>query len=167
MNLFILRHGLAVEPGAAGFAKDPDRPLTPKGERKLGRIAEALIELEIGFDCILSSPYLRARQTAAIIAEGLDLSKKLELTEHLTPAGSGRKLIDLINHRVPQVQNVLLVGHEPYLSELISLLLSGSRDLAVEMKKGGMCKLTTDTLEYGRCARLEWLVGPKHLCRMA
>ena len=167
MNLFILRHGLAVEPGSAGFAKDSDRPLTPKGKRKLEKIAEALIELEICFDCILSSPYLRARQTAQIIADAFDLSKKLELTEHLTPAGSAKKLIDLVNHRAPEAQDVLLVGHEPYLSELISLLLSGDRDLAVEMKKGGLCKLSMDTLEHGRCARLEWLVGPKHLCRMA
>ena len=70
MNLYILRHGIAVEHGAPGYAKDADRPLTPEGERKLGQIAEAMKALELTFDLILSSPYLRARQTAEIVAEG-------------------------------------------------------------------------------------------------
>ena len=167
MNLFILRHGLAVEPGSAGFTKDSDRPLTPKGERKLWKIAEAMKELELDFDCMLSSPYVRAHQTAEIIAEGLGVSKKVELCEHLTPAGSVRKLIDLLNHREPEPSDVLLVGHEPYLSSLISLLVCGDPHCQVLMKKGGLCKLSTDELGHGRCASLEWLLTPKQLCLMA
>jgi phosphohistidine phosphatase len=167
MNLFILRHGLAVEPGSAGFTKDSDRPLTPKGERKLWKIAGAMEELELKFHCVLSSPYVRAHQTAEIIAEGLGVSKKVELCEHLTPAGSVRKLIDLLNHREPEPTDVLLVGHEPYLSSLISLLVSGDPHCQVLMKKGGLCKLSTDELEHGRCATLEWLLTPKQLCLMA
>src|ERR1035438_4666613 len=71
MNLFILRHGIAVEPGTHGYEKDADRPLTPEGERKLLQIAEAMEALDLTFDLILSSPYLRARQTAEIVAEAL------------------------------------------------------------------------------------------------
>src|SRR4051812_521069 len=138
MNVFILRHGLAVEPGSAGFAKDADRPLTAKGERKLWKIGEAIEELEICFDWVLSSPYVRARQTAEIIAEALGVSKKLEFCEALTPPGSPAKLIETVDAKPPPPKNVLLVGHEPYLSELISLLISGSRDLPVTMKKGGL-----------------------------
>jgi phosphohistidine phosphatase len=167
MNLFILRHGLATEPGSAGFAKDADRPLTPKGERKLWKIAEAMEQLEIALDVIVSSPYVRARQTAEIVADALDLRKKLELCEHLTPGGSAKKLIAFINDHQPLPENVLLVGHEPYLSELISLLISGNTEVAVDMKKGGLCKLTLDVLENGRCAMLEWLLTPKQLCLMA
>jgi len=167
MNLFILRHGLAVEPGSAGFKRDSDRPLTPKGERKLWKIGQAVEELEICFDWILSSPYLRARQTAEIIAEVLDVPKKLEMCEALAPGGSPARLIDTINARKPAPENVLLVGHEPYLSELISLLISGSKDIPLIMKKAGLCKLAVDSLRNGKCATLEWLLAPKQLCLMA
>src|SRR5579862_6482554 len=119
MNIFILRHGLAVEAGACGFTKDSERPLTPKGRRKLRKIGRTMRKLELSFDCILSSPYMRARQTAEIIADRLGLGKKLELSEELTPGGSYRKLIDEIKQRDPQPDDLLLVGHEPYLSELI------------------------------------------------
>jgi len=56
MNLYLLRHGLAVEPGTDGFSKDSDRPLTPKGERKLWKTAQAMEDLELSFDWILCSP---------------------------------------------------------------------------------------------------------------
>jgi phosphohistidine phosphatase len=167
MNLYILRHGLAVDIGAAGFEKDSERPLTPKGERKLWRIAQALEELEISFDWILSSPYVRARRTAEILAEAQQSRKKVELTDHLTPGGSVKKLVELINRREPAPEDVLLVGHEPYLSDLISLLLSGTSQVAVVMKKAALCKLSIEVLEPGHCATLEWLVTPKHLCLMS
>ncbi len=167
MNLYLLRHGLAVEPGTPGFAKDSDRPLLPKGERKLRKIAKTIGAMEISFDLILSSPYVRARQTAEIVAEVLGLRKKLELSDALTPAGSVKRLVDLINHLQPAPTNVLLVGHEPYLSELISLLVSGHVGFAVVMKKGGLCRLSVQALHAGHCAALEWLLTPKQMALMS
>jgi len=154
MNLFILRHGLAVEAESSGLMKDSDRPLTSKGERKLWKIGQALTELGLQPDLILSSPYVRARQTAEIIAEALHSKKRLELSEHLTPAGSITKLIDLINRRETPPDEVMLVGHEPYLSGLVSVLLSGHSEMRIVMKKGGLCKLSTDSLKHGACASL-------------
>jgi phosphohistidine phosphatase len=61
----------------------------------------------------------------------------------------------------------MLVGHEPYLSGLISLLVSGDSDCRIVMKKGGLCKLSVGTLKHGRCAALEWLLTPKQLAAMA
>ena len=158
MILYILRHGLAVEPGAPGYAKDADRPLTPKGERKLWQIAEAMETLELAFDLMLSSPHLRARQTADIIAEAFNARKKLEFSETLTPAGSPKRLIEFLLGLKPLPENVLLVGHEPYLSGLISLLVAGDARLCVTLKKGGLCKLNAESLKLGRCAALEWLL---------
>ena len=167
MKLYILRHGIAVEPGTPGYAKDADRPLTPEGERKLRQIAEAMEALELSFDLILASPYLRARQTAEIIAEALKARKKLELSDSLTPGGSVKKLVELLNRLQLSPESVLLVGHEPYLSGLISLLVSGKETFAVVLKKGGLCKLSTDFLQHGRCAALEWLLTPKQMALMA
>src|SRR5205823_13526555 len=98
MNLYILRHGLAVEHGATGYQRDADRPLTPKGKRKLGQIADAMEALKLSFDLILSSPYTRARQTAEIVADALHVRKKLEFSEELVPDGSYKKLIEGLNH---------------------------------------------------------------------
>ena len=75
MKLYILRHGIAVEPGTPGYETDADRPLTSEGERKMRQIAGAMEALELSFDLILSSPYLRARQTAEIVAEVLTARK--------------------------------------------------------------------------------------------
>jgi phosphohistidine phosphatase len=166
MNLYLLRHGLAADQ-APHSAKDADRPLTPKGERKLWRITEAMEALELSFDLILSSPCVRARQTAEIVAEGFNARRKLELTESLAPHGNSKQLVELLLHLEPQPQNVLLVGHEPYLSELISLLLAGDTRLAVELKKGGLCNLAVDSLSHGRCATLEWLLTPKQMLLMS
>ena len=167
MNLYILRHGIAVDPSSPDYPNDRDRPLTPKGERKLQRIAEAMLALELSFDVILSSPYLRARQTAEIVAEVFRARKKLEFTDSLTPESSPKKLIGILSGMKPQPDDVLLSGHEPYLSGLISLLISGEPGLAVVMKKGGLCKLSVEHLKPGRCASLEWLLTPNQTALMA
>ena len=167
MNLFLLRHGIAVERGTAGFDKDADRPLTPKGERRLGRIADAMDALGLKFDLILSSPYARARQTAEIVADALGLKKKLEFSEDLTPGGNAKSLVASLNQRVPQPESVLLVGHEPFMSELIATLTSGDARVSIDFKKGGLCKLETETLRHARCATLAWLLTPRQMGLMS
>ena len=167
MNLYILRHGIAVEHGAPGYAKDADRPLTPEGERKLRHITEAMQALGLTFDLILSSPYVRARQTAEIVAEVLKARKKLQFSDSLTPGGSTQQLIQLLNRLDPEPESIVLVGHEPYLSGLISLLVFGRESCSVVLKKGGLCRLTTESLKNGHCAALEWLLTPKQMALIA
>lgn len=159
MEIYILRHGIAVERGTSGHKKDSDRPLTPEGEDKMRQIAEAILGMELKFDLILSSPFKRAEQTANIVASELD--EEVTFTEFLEPDANALELIGEINDEKPQ--RVLLVGHEPYLSQLISVLTTGRSDAAIELKKGGLCKLTTDKLVFGRCATLHWLLTPKLL----
>jgi phosphohistidine phosphatase len=57
----------------------------------------------------------------------------------------------------------MLVGHEPFLSQLISLLVSGDTESSVLLKKGGFCKLSTEHLKHGKCATLEWLLTPRQM----
>src|ERR1700690_1026947 len=90
MNLYLLRHGIAAEPGVAGYEPDSERPLTPKGEGRLREAARAMKALDLSYDLILSSPFLRAKQTAEIIAKSLKLRKKLAFSDDLTPAGNPR-----------------------------------------------------------------------------
>jgi phosphohistidine phosphatase len=167
MNLYVLRHGLAVELGEHGFTRDSERPLTAKGRAKLAHVAAAIHALEISFDKIVSSPYVRARQTAEQVAEAVEFRGKVEFTEALVPGGSPSEVVHLLNRLAPWDHGVLLVGHEPFLSEFISLLVSGHVGLPVVMKKGGLCHLSAESFRLGRCAALEWLLTPKQMGLMA
>lgn len=167
VKLYLLRHGIAAEPGTPGFENDSERPLIPKGKRRLRSAAAAMKKLELSFDLILSSPFLRARQTAEIVAGELKLKKRLQFTDELAPGGGFKALIQKLNELKPAPENILLVGHEPYLSRLISLLVSGGENAAVEMKKGGLCKLEAGELGHGRCAQLAWLLTPAQMELMA
>lgn len=163
MDLYILRHGIAVPHGAAGYDRDSDRPLTEKGAKKTRQIAHAMSTLGLRVDIILSSPFPRARQTAEIVAKEIGLEKNLENTDNLAVGGDPQALIDEVNAKYHSLEGVMLVGHEPSLSELISVLVSGYANLSITMKKGGLCKLTVDGLRYGRCATLEWLLAPAQM----
>jgi phosphohistidine phosphatase len=163
MNLYLLRHGTAVERGLPGYEDDSQRPLTPKGAARIHRIAQATKRLDIKYDLILSSPYLRAHQTAQIVASFYGIEENLHLTENLTPMNPPSALIGEIHKTYTDVLSILLVGHEPYLSTLASMLLAGDDKVAITFKKGGLCKFSVDELKYGRCATLEWLVTPKQL----
>jgi phosphohistidine phosphatase len=159
MEIYILRHGIAVERGTKGYKNDSDRPLTKEGAEKMEQIAKTLLAMEVQFDLILSSPYVRAQQTAQIV--GAELGEEVTFTDFLIPGANGLELIGEINDEKPQ--RVLLVGHEPDLSELISVLVTGGTEAMIELKKGGLCKLTSDKLSFGKSATLNWLLTPRQL----
>jgi phosphohistidine phosphatase len=163
VNLFLLRHGLAVEREEFNFANDEFRPLTPKGKRQLRKIAAALRAMELRFDVILSSPLVRARQTAEIVAAELKLRKRIALANELKPGGGAKKLVLKILAQKINSGDVLLVGHEPDLSQLISLLVTGGRDAGFALKKAGLAKLEIEKLRAGKCATLAWLLTPAQM----
>ena len=167
MNLFLLRHGIAADFGEAGITKDSERPLTSEGIAKMKRITAAMLAMELDFDVILSSPFLRARETAELVVRMMKLQDRLKLDPGLACGGDMREVVRRLATSKPAPESALLVGHEPDLSRLISLLVSGDTGFPVTMKKGGLCKLSADPLLYGRCATLEWLLTPKQMALMA
>jgi len=160
MNLYLLRHGIA-EDRQAGRA-DARRALTPRGQRRIGRIARTMRRMDLRIDRVLTSPYERARRTAAIVADVFG-AKCVEV-DVLRPGADPRAVIAAV--RASRADNVLLVGHEPMLSQLASVLLAGTPAASVTMKKGGLCKLSTAGLRYGRCASLDWLLTPRQMLRI-
>lgn len=166
MILYIIRHAIAAPAGQAG-EDDSQRPLTDKGRRKMRKIAHGLKELEAQIDLILTSPYLRADQTARILAKTFGLKKSQVVpTENLTPAGYPDQLISEINEKYGEFQNIALVGHEPSLGNLASVLVAGDPTLALTLKKGGICRLSLESLQYARCAALDWLLFPSQLAEL-
>jgi phosphohistidine phosphatase len=164
MNLFLLRHGVAVERDPQSFPDDSRRPLTLKGEDRVQLVSDAMQALELSFDGIISSPFLRSRQTAEIVATALGLRRGLQFRDELAPTGDPKALVRFISRMQPAPENLLLVGHEPYLSELLSMLISGHPDAAIDLKKNGLAKIElSQRLKYGRCATLNWLLSPRQL----
>jgi phosphohistidine phosphatase len=167
MEIYLLRHGLAVERETPGL-DDEARPLTPRGKRQLLKAAAMLKKRERRFDLILSSPLVRARQTAEIVAGKLKLDNRLKFSRALAPGGRPKDLVAELNRQVSSaVQAVLLVGHEPDLSRLISLWTTGGHQLEMDFKKGGLAQLRAESLAAGKCATLEWLLTPKQMKWMA
>jgi len=128
------------------------------------RSARGMVALGLAFDLVLTSPYARARRTAELVADALDAHDILEEASALAADGDPRALVQTLARSADE--RVLLVGHEPFLSDLVSVLISGGAGAGVRFKKGGLCKLRVDSLRYGRCARLEWLLVPRQLRRL-
>lgn len=167
MKLYLMRHGIAEMLGAGGVLHDRDRALTAKGEKRVREIARGLRRLGVKPDVILTSPLRRARQTAELVAGELGLADRLEETAHLGVPPDSAALIRQLQKRRPPPQTVLLVGHEPHLSELAALLITGSvSEAGLTFKKGGVARLDAPALSAGRCATLEWLLPPRVLRRL-
>ena len=161
MKIYLVRHGIAYEPGEPGYEDDTQRPLTDKGREKMKKVADVLKRLNVKPDAILSSPYLRARQTAEILAKELKYKKdKIEFSERLLPTSQPEPMIEEIIEKYI-VEELVIVGHEPFLGLLISALAAGSPNLAINVKYGSVCCLSADDFRIERRATLEWLLTPK------
>lgn len=159
MNLYIVRHAIAVEQGTPGYEEDSQRPLIDKGKKKMRQIAKGLRSLGVSFDLILSSPYIRAKETAEILADVFKMKKAIEFSDNLIPMGDPDLLIAEINEKY-SVDSLALVGHEPELTHLIGLLIAENAGIDITLKKGGVCSLSADDLHHTRTATLEWLLTP-------
>jgi phosphohistidine phosphatase len=160
MRIYLVRHAIAENPGTPEYEDDSLRPLTEKGRDKMKKIAEALKGLGVAPDLIVSSPYIRASQTASILTKILKYKEGIAYSDFLVPMGEPSDMIGEINEKY-SVDELMLVGHEPNLSTLASVLLAGTRDVSINVKKGGICCLAVDDLHYDRKAVLEWLITPK------
>jgi phosphohistidine phosphatase len=164
MNLFLLRHAKA-QPRSPKWRPDSKRPLTPEGESSMFEVARGIKALDVSFDVILTSPYVRALRTAEILAEVYE-SEKLFETARLAPEAGAKEILDEVNENFSAAGEIVLVGHEPFMSRLISTLLTGEDGMAIEFKKAGFCKLTIEKLVFGKCACLNWLLTPRQLARL-
>lgn len=167
MNLYFMRHGIAVDRADSGASSgDRERQLTPKGIKRMNKAAKGLVTLSLSFDRILTSPLERARQTAKIVAQILQLEDRVEEVEQLSPDKSAQDLLSgLVAYSGKK--EILLVGHEPQLSSAISVLLSGTSGAVIRLKKGGLCCLEVDGLPARESAVLQWSLTPKQLRLLA
>ena len=158
-ELYLIRHGVAEERGDA-WPDDAKRPLTDDGTSRMRKAARGLSRLGVVFDIVLTSPLVRARQTAEIVAGGLAPRPSLVNIDALAPdSGYAALITELEKHaRKPRIA---LVGHEPDIGELAARLI-GSRH-AIEFKKGAVCRIDLTAIPPSGPGELRWLMTPKIL----
>jgi phosphohistidine phosphatase len=162
IQVYLIRHGVAAERGPE-YPDDSKRPLTTRGIARLRKEARALDALGITFDQIVSSPLVRTRQTADIIAESLKGKPAVVLSDALAPAGTVSAVIQELG-KYAKKGSVALVGHEPNLGELAARLI-GARH-ALVFKKGGLCRIDFETLPPKGAGSLRWFIAPRLLRKL-
>lgn len=176
MQLILLRHATAIERDA--WSGDDDaRPLTEEGLARFNRVVCGLQALELRFDLVLHSPWLRAAQTAALLAPVLDGPQRLTPDLAVSPTGS---VIESLLIQCGAHANVALVGHEPFLSELLAALIvapppvrhsvvpagAPAPRLGCRWKKGGLAWLEAEQPAVGGYELVAFL-SPAVLRRLA
>jgi len=164
-ELYIMRHGKAVRRGPP-YSDDAKRPLTAQGIKDLQGIAKGLIRSGVVVDWIVSSPLVRARETAQAVAEAFAPQAPVEFTEALSPGGTAEALLAFLAKHSARTCT-LLVGHEPGLSELACRLIGANLDAGLALKKGGCCLITFPGLPQLSKGRLLWWLTPRILRKMA
>jgi phosphohistidine phosphatase len=163
MELYLIRHGIAED--KALNIKDEERSLTKEGRQKTEKVAQKLVKLGLSFDLILTSPLVRARQTAEILIEE-KLSSLLEESSYLAPDGEISIWLKdwLESKNYSQNTQLALVGHEPGLTNWAEILLWGEVKESLVLKKAGMIgiKLPETGSALGR-SQMFWLTPPKYL----
>ena len=157
--LYLIRHGLAAERGE-NYPDDTKRPLTSDGMQKLRKEAKALLALDVTFDVILTSPLVRTRQTAEIIAAGFKSPPPIVNASSLAPGGAHNAIIEEIAKQQRR-HRIAIVGHEPGIGEFAGRLIGLRRP--VEFKKGAICRIDVTALPPTGPGRLRWFLTPRIL----
>jgi phosphohistidine phosphatase len=155
-QLYLLRHGVAVPYGTPEI-DDDDRPLTPEGERRVRVVGRGLRRLKVKVVRIATSPLPRARKTAEIVAEALGDRELVEVVEDLRAGRDAASIRAWLATR--EETRLLVVGHNPSLSNLLALLTTGDEQHNYcELRKGGVAALTGDPRGL---YQVDWIARPK------
>ncbi len=163
IDLFILRHGEAGNRMTV-VEEDSERPLTPDGRAEMQKIAKSLKSIGLQTKQIYTSPLKRARETAEITAKILNIPT-LEEWDELKPDGSKVALYRKLE-RLEQNSRPILVGHEPYLTSMIGVII-GTKSPKIVLKKGGVGKVRITSFTPRISGELRWLLTPKIMSKMS
>jgi phosphohistidine phosphatase len=161
MELYILRNG---EAGAhlRDQSDEYHRPLSDTGRSQVERVARWLADQEIVFDAIVTSPLPRARESAEIVAACVECREEIFESGDLEPKIPPDILLDKLFHFF-QAENVLIVGHGPEISQIISVLIAGHSHAAIHVARGGLAKVRHVQYFEGAAGELQWVITPDQL----
>lgn len=158
-RLYIVRHAVAED--AASGVLDHDRRLTPKGRKRFARMVERLVGRGLEIDLVATSPLVRCRETAEILAAGLGGAPRVEVVAALAPGSDWQSLVEWTVQQ--DAGRVAWVGHAPCVGRLVAVSI-GDGSAAVRMSKGAIAAIALDD-GPGQPGELDWLVTPELLGR--
>jgi phosphohistidine phosphatase len=158
-QLFIIRHAVAEERGDA-WPDDAKRPLSEDGAARMRKAARGLDRLGVTLDVVVTSPLVRAKQTADIVAAAMNPRPPIVSIESLTPDGTFQDIIADLEKQAKR-SRIAIVGHEPGIGEFAARLI-GSRH-SIEFKKGAICRIDVDALPPSGPGDLRWMLTTKIL----
>lgn len=164
IQLYLVRHAIAAERGPK-YPDDRLRPLTVAGKKKFAHSVPGLIEMGVVVDFVLTSPLVRARETAQILAAGLKPKPAIAEVEALAPGGRPQAILEAIKTHARRCRRLALVGHEPDLGELAARLLAARGN--IEFKKGGVALIEVSGATPGGPGTLRWMLTPKAVRALA
>ena len=153
MHLYLIRHAEAVPLGEQGIESDEERPLTPHGEEQCKALAQAMKRLGVRLDILLTSPLVRACQTAERLGAG-----RPKKCKPLAPGGKKRHLLEQV--RATKDDAIGLVGHNPDLSELVGWFV-GHKEAGIDLDKSGVACIAFDGKPAKGGGVLVWLCTPE------
>ena len=162
-ELYLVRHAIAAERGDE-WPDDTKRPLTAVGVNRFREVVEGLGELDVTIDEIFTSPLVRAKQTADLLAAGVDGKAAVKVLDALAPGHSPAVVLSQLA-KAAKRRRIALVGHEPDLGELAAHLIGAQR--ALPFKKGGVCRIDVAGLTAKSAGALTWFATPKMLRSVA
>jgi len=156
-RLYLVRHGIAAD--ATAGQRDFDRALTDKGDSRMREVVQGMARAGLVPEVVVSSPLVRAVQTAEILVEELELTTDILICDAMSPGGRTEELLDLLNHAAPE-QDVAAVGHMPDLVHHLLNVIGGGAGLDVAFKKGGVAAVDFDGPIRQRGGLLHALLTP-------
>ena len=164
MEVYLIRHGIAAERGT--YANDDERPLIDKGRTKTKKVAQSLKEVGVSFDAILTSPLVRAKQTADILFEA-GLSSQVEFFSALSPGGNIQDFVTWQCQKKYRNKSVALVGHQPDLGMWAEILVWGTAQGKIIVKKAGLIGIKFTSIDNNLIGNGELflLSSPKFLTK--
>ena len=164
MNVYFLRHGEAGKRITIP-SRDFERSLTASGAEEVEEIAESMKKMNLEFDKIASSPLARTQETAEIVSRVYKMSGKPELWDELRPEANRLDLYRRLS-KMKQDADLLLVGHDPFMTTVIGEIISGGLNVKISLKKGGLARVQIDSFTPKAAGELRWLLTPKQIKNM-
>jgi phosphohistidine phosphatase len=158
-ELYLVRHAIAEERGSA-WSDDSKRPLTDEGIERMQKAARGLARLGVTLDVVLTSPFVRTRQTAEIVTLAFDPRPPIVAIESLTPNGSFQAVLNDLEKQTTRAR-IAIVGHEPHLGE-IAARLGGLRQ-PLPFKKGAICRIDVKTIPPAGAGTIRWFLTARML----
>ena len=166
MEIYVMRHAAARPPGSGPWRGDRERPLSPEGKASMKSAAAGLARAGVRFDRILSSPLVRAVQTARIVAEIAGGGTEIVETDQLAPGVNPQALLRSLGDP-PNACSILLVGHEPDVGTLVETLAGARGAGHLSFNPGTMVRIDIDDPSLPGSGSLVWILSVESAARLA